>query len=31
METVQVINGSITLPPPVINWIGDAGELTLFI
>ncbi len=31
METVQVINGSIALPPPVINWIGDAGELTLFI
>jgi hypothetical protein len=31
MEKVQVINGSITLPPPVVKWIGEASELTLFI
>ena len=31
MEAVKVINGKITLPPLVANWIGAAGELSLFI
>ena len=31
MEAVKVINGKITLPPFVVNWIGAAGELSLFI
>lgn len=31
MEAVKVINGKITLPPLVVNWIGAAGELSLFI
>jgi len=31
MEAVEVINGKITLPPLVANWIGAAGELSLFI
>ena len=31
MEAVKVINGKITLPPLVANWIGAVGELSLFI
>lgn len=31
MEAVKVINGKITLPPLVVNWIGAASELSLFI
>jgi len=31
MEAVKVINGKITLPPSVMNWLGGVGELSLFI
>ena len=31
MEAVKVINGGITLPPSVVNWIGAIDELSLFV
>lgn len=31
MEKVQVINGSIALPPMASNWVGQNDELTVFI
>jgi hypothetical protein len=31
MEAVKVIDGKITLPPSVVNWIGVTDEFSLFI
>jgi hypothetical protein len=31
MKAVKVINGKITLPPSVMNWLGSTSELSLFI
>jgi hypothetical protein len=31
MEAVKVIKGKITLPPSVVNWVGTADELSLFV
>jgi hypothetical protein len=31
MEAVKVTKGKITLPPSVVDWVGTADELSLFI
>ena len=31
MEAMRVVDGKISLPQTAINWIGDAGELGLFV
>ncbi len=28
MEAVKVVNGSLTLPPPAVDWIGTVGEIS---
>ncbi len=31
MEAIKVVNGTVVLPPSVVEWIGDERELSLFI